>query len=100
VPTCSPGCHAPGGIAPFSMATPAQAYANLVGVSNGQGVLGSGGTPMLRVDPGNPDRSYIILKLEGSPGIVGDRMPLFLPPLEPEVIDTISEWIARGAMND
>src|SRR5437867_9437922 len=37
-PTCAPGCHQPGGIAPFSMQTASDSYANLVNVPNRLGV--------------------------------------------------------------
>ena len=98
-PSCAPGCHEPGGVGPFSLRTASEAYASLVGVPNGEGIQGPSGL-MARVEPGAPEVSYLILKLEGAPGIVGERMPLGLPPLDPEVVDTIAEWISRGAAND
>ena len=54
----------------------------------------------LRVQPGNPDDSYIIRKLEGGPDIAGSQMPLNRPPLSQETINSIREWIARGAPDD
>jgi len=99
-PTCSPGCHEPGGIAPFSMKSIADSYANLVGVPNTELVMDSKGRLLLRVNPGFPSSSYMILKLEGAPGIIGDRMPQGRAPLDRATIDTIAEWIAQGAPND
>jgi len=51
----------------------------------------------LRVNPGNPDISYIIRKLEGGPDIIGDQMPRGLAPLNQTVINAIRVWIAQGA---
>ncbi len=46
-----------------------------------------------RVDPGNPDDSYLVMKLEGDSRIVGQRMPLGAPSLSGEQIDLVREWI-------
>lgn len=53
---------------------------------------------MLRVQPGNPDASYLIQKIEGT-AAVGGRMPLNLPPLPQETIAVIRQWITDGAAN-
>ncbi len=50
-----------------------------------------------RVTAGNPNDSYLIRKLEGTPGIVGSRMPLVGPPLPQATIDSIRLWITNGA---
>jgi hypothetical protein len=52
---------------------------------------------VLRVAPGDPDSSYIIRKLQGSPGISGERMPLGGPYLDQSTIDVIRQWITAGA---
>ena len=52
---------------------------------------------LLRVDPGNPDDSYIVRKIEGAPGIVGGQMPLGGPPLQAEQIQMLRDWISNGA---
>lgn len=49
-----------------------------------------------RVQPGNPDASYLIQKLEGT-AAVGGRMPLNQPALPPETIAVIRQWITDGA---
>jgi hypothetical protein len=54
---------------------------------------------VLRVNPGNPTLSYIIQKLEGSPGISGQRMPFGGPYLDQPTIDVIAQWITDGAPN-
>lgn len=43
--------------------------------------------------PGASDSSYLVMKLRGSPGIVGRRMPIGGPPLSNDQIATIAEWI-------
>ena len=71
------------------------AYANLVNVP----VRGKPGA--IRVIPGDPDNSYIIQKIEGTPGIVGERMPRTGGPyLTPGQILILKRWIALGAKND
>jgi hypothetical protein len=57
------------------------------------------GNPALdRVEPGDPERSYLIKKLRGDPDITGQRMPFDGPPfLTPEQIDGIAGWILAGA---
>src|SRR5712691_4653851 len=45
------------------------AYASLVGVASRDK------TGAVRVIPGDPEHSYILPKLQGAPGIVGERMP-------------------------
>jgi hypothetical protein len=65
-------------------------FAQLVGVPSVQ-------VPALnRVQPGEPDESYLVHKLEGTADL-GLRMPLGLPPLDATEIDAIREWIALGA---
>lgn len=50
-----------------------------------------------RVEPGNPDDSYLIMKIEGDSRIVGVRMPLGRAPLSGEQTAVIREWILDGA---
>jgi hypothetical protein len=70
-------------------------YAALVGVA-------SAGRPGLkRVEPGDPDASYLIHKLEGRSGIAGVRMPLNGPPfLTNGQMVVIRRWIELGAPNN
>ena len=71
------------------------AYATLVGVA------GRGKQGVVRVIPGDPDHSYIVQKLEGAPGIVGERMPRTGGPYLTEgQISIIKRWIEIGANND
>jgi hypothetical protein len=56
---------------------------------------------LFRVSPGNPENSYLIHKLEGRPGIVGQRMPRGTGPfLTDGQILVIRRWIELGANND
>ena len=55
----------------------------------------------IRVVPGDPDASYLIQKIEGAPGIVGERMPRTGGPfLTPGQIAVIRRWIELGAANN
>ena len=54
-----------------------------------------------RVVPGDPDNSILIKKLEGAPGMVGQRMPIGGPPyLTAGQILIIRRWIQEGALNN
>ncbi|RMF61073.1 MAG: hypothetical protein D6746_06025 [Bacteroidetes bacterium] len=85
------GCHT-GTFPPQGLNLSAgQAYGNLVGVPSQE-------DPSLnRVEPGDPDRSYLYLKITGAPGIRGGRMPLGRDPLPQAQIDLIRAWIEAGA---
>lgn len=52
---------------------------------------------LLRVNPGNPDASYLVQKIQGN-AAVGARMPANGPPfLSQAQIDLVRGWIAAGA---
>ncbi len=63
----------------------------LVGISS---VQKSG---LLRVNPGDPDQSYLVRKLEGTAAI-GGQMPLNAPALPQSTIDFVRQWITDGAL--
>jgi len=93
-PTCAvAGCHLDPGAQQGMDLSAGQAYARIVGVPSAEVALN-------RVEPDQPDLSYLILKLEGDPGIVGERMPEGGPYLSPEQIGAIRDWIASGALDD
>ena len=52
---------------------------------------------ILRVDPGNPDNSYLVHKIEGRSTIVGAQMPLNQPALSGPQIEAIRTWTQNGA---
>jgi hypothetical protein len=92
-PRCA-GCHSGSGTTlpgVMNLTNAAASHAALVGVASRQ-------VPTLaRVTAGNPNDSYLIRKLEGTPGIVGGRMPLVGGPLPQTTIDSIRLWITTGA---
>ena len=61
----------------------------------------SGKPGAIRVIPGDPDGSYLVQKIEGAAGIVGQRMPRTGGPyLTPGQITIIRRWIREGAKNN
>ncbi len=49
------------------------------------------------IEPGDPDNSYLIIKLEGGDEMLGRLMPRGRPARPPEEIEIIRTWIANGA---
>jgi Ca2+-binding RTX toxin-like protein len=83
---CHIGAAAPQGL----RLDAANSYARLVNVPSNE-------VPsLMRVEPGDPDNSYLIQKLEGT-AAVGARMPLGGPYLPQETIDEFRRWITEGA---
>ena len=68
----------------------AHSYALLVGVPSNEE------SGLLRVKPGVPDSSYIVLKLEGSAGIVGAQMPFGGPPTGCATRVCLTRGVTRG----
>jgi hypothetical protein len=93
-PTCSQlGCHDRIARQESLILTADQAYSSIVGRASVQ-------MPSLqRVQPNDPDSSYLYRKLTGI-GITGDRMPQGLPPLSTADLALVRDWIRRGAPND
>ena len=91
-PTCAV-CHVPGGTGPMPLNTEAASYDSLVNA----GFSFTCAVP--RVDPGNPDGSCLVLKIEGSVLVSGTSMPPPpVPPLSQGQIDAIRDWIEQGAL--
>jgi hypothetical protein len=86
---CHIGASAPEGL----QLDAAHAYNALVGIPSVEE------PNFQRVNPGNPDESYMVLKIEGAPGIEGGQMPLGETPLPQATIDAIRQWITNGAPN-
>lgn len=85
------GCHDASGRAGLRLLDEDTSFGDLVGVASSQ-------KPDLnRVEPGEPDNSYIVHKIEGGPNITGGQMPLGGAALSQEKIDMIRDWIANGA---
>jgi hypothetical protein len=51
------------------------------------------------VIPGDPDGSYLMIKLEGRQS-VGDRMPQTGSPLDSIDLTNLRNWISQGALNN
>jgi hypothetical protein len=49
------------------------------------------------VEPGRPDRSYLIMKVAGDPRIKGRRMPKGDDPLTADQIKVLSDWVVALA---
>jgi hypothetical protein len=65
------------------------------------GVASRGKPGATLVVPGDPDNSYLVQKLEGASGIVGERMPRTGGPyLTSGQMLVLRTWIQRGARND
>lgn len=90
-PTCATAnCHSGGNPSGGLNLETANSHAQLVNVA-------STGSALDRVEPGFPDDSYLIHKLEGTGGVA------IMPPsgaLEQADIDTIRQWIQDGAADD
>ncbi|HKV10242.1 MAG TPA: hypothetical protein VJ725_19020 [Thermoanaerobaculia bacterium] len=95
-PNCAKaGCHDAASASSGLVLAAGQSYGNLVGRPATQ----NGG--LARVEPGNPEASYLLRKLRGDPSITGGRMPLDGPPyLTTEQIEGIAAWVRAGAPND
>jgi hypothetical protein len=52
------------------------------------------------VEPGKPDDSYLVRKIEGGPDIAGGQMPSNMPPLPLDEMDAIRQWITECAPNN
>jgi hypothetical protein len=90
------GCHTNVGRTPPQglNLTDGNAYANLVGVA-ARGKAGA-----TRVQPGDPENSYLVHKVEGRAGISGVRMPFNGTALTDGQILVIKRWIELGAPNN
>lgn len=85
------GCHVAPNPAQGMDLSSAQSYAALVDVRANQ-------VSIDRVEPGDPDGSYVIHKLEGLNGVT--QMPLNGTPLPQAAIDVVRAWIQDGAQNN
>lgn len=72
-----------------------QSYTQLVGVTPDIAAAASAG--QLRVDPGHPENSFLLIKLTGPPRGQGSKMPLTGPPLTDPQIESVRSWILQGA---
>ncbi len=73
--------------------TSGMAYANIVNVASSED------PKLMRVKPGAPDESWLVMKLEGKQTF-GARMPLSGGYLSDAQIQMIRQWIQAGAQNN
>ena len=87
------GCHA--GAAPQAGLdlSPTASYASIVRVASAQR------SELSRVEPSDPERSYLVLKLRGGTSIIGSRMPLTGSVTDAQV-QLVVDWVLRGAPRD
>jgi hypothetical protein len=105
-PNCiTPGCHAPDPgndnaiSADLDLTDEAMSYANLIDVEasvDGEGAV-CGGDGWVRIEPGSPDDSLFVHKLEEMTPECGDQMP-FGQAIDAAQITVIREWIMAGAV--
>lgn len=104
----TPGCRdCHGGAAPLmglDLSSAAGVRSTAIGVparevaaSGEAGAMAQGLVGLPRIEPGRPDRSYLVYKILGDPHILGARMPFERAPLDPEDIATMVRWIRAGA---
>jgi hypothetical protein len=96
-PTCTGAfCHDVQGMAGGLVQVEGVSYGNLVGVQPSNAPARAAG--FLRVDPGNTENSFLLLKVMGPMNpVYGLRMPSGGMPLSADQIQLISDWIASGA---
>lgn len=91
-PNCAfSGCHG-GGSPQANMSLEAEFVAGEI-----IGIASTERPEFKRIDPGNPDDSYLLMKLRGDSRITGGQMPLGGGTLPAELLEMVREWIAGGA---
>lgn len=90
-------CHDATQPAADLLLTAGASYGELVGVPSSQAPCAA----YQLVEPGQPDRSYLVFKLQGSGACSsGSRMPKAGPALPAAQIQLFRDWIANGAPNN
>ncbi len=88
------GCHGGSSPAMGLNLSSGVAHSNIVNIASSQ-------QPSVdRIEPNDPESSYLYLKVIDDPSITGSRMPRGAPALAQELIDLLRDWIERGAPND
>jgi hypothetical protein len=93
-PSCVVDCHEALIASQNLLLTPEKSYQSLINQPSQQV------NSLMRVEPGAPARSYLLMKIEGSAGIVGERMPRRAAPLPSSETERLRVWIQQGALND
>lgn len=94
-PTCdSFGCHNADSASAGLVLAAGMSFAELVNEPSSQR------SDLDRVEPGDPENSYIVKKLRGDGDINGQRMPEGGPFLSDAELARVSSWISDGAQNN
>jgi hypothetical protein len=90
-PNCTfSGCHGGGSFLSANMSLEADRIADeIIGVA-------SSGSNLNRIEPGNPEASYLLKKVRGDSD-ASSQMPLNRTPLSAAQIEMIRAWIEAGA---
>ena len=90
-PNCTfSGCHGGGSFVAANLSLEADRIASeIIGVASGQ-------SDLKRIEPGDPEASYLLKKVRGDSD-VNTQMPLNRTPLSAAQIEMIRAWIAAGA---
>lgn len=83
------GCHS-GDEPAIGLSLEGDFAARIVGVASEQR------SDFKLVDPGNPDKSYLLIKVRGDDEMISQQMPPG-SPLSAEQVEIIRAWIAVGA---
>jgi hypothetical protein len=88
-------CHFPGGQSP-DISRPFDPDVGVVGLPSVQG------RGMKLIEPGNPDASFLVVKVTNTtlPGPQGMPMPAHFDPLTATELETVRTWIRQGAQNN
>ena len=86
-----PGCHGGAGAQQGLRLDPGFSAGSLINVASPRD------PNLIRVVPGDPDASFLIQKLQGADGLLGDRMPDGGPYLTTATVNVIRQWIQDGA---
>lgn len=89
-------CHYPGSPDPPDFSNPFDPVEGVVGVA------AAFRSDLLLVEPGNPDASFLVMKLEAAQATseFGAPMPYSYTPFLDEQVDVIRQWIVEGARNN
>ena len=87
-----PGCHGGGTVQYGLRLDPGFSAGNLINVPSPRN------PNLIRVVPRDPDASFLIQKLQGADGLLGERMPDGGPYLTTAQVNVIRQWIQDGAL--
>ena len=96
-PSCAvSGCHVGSNPVLGLDLSDGNSFANIVGVTSRES------TGLKLVEPGQPENSYLVIKIEGGAGMMPGTMimPLGRPALSDQAIEDVKEWIRTGALDN